>query len=201
MPTLKGGDNPFSYLAAQFSSGVRIGLTGPSGTGKTTFARLLERVAQSTTHVEGAREWLQEHKVAEYWNMSPEDVARFELHILSGFELDADSNVFDRTTIDALFFATHSNARLDLEDFERRAFAWVKRTIDVLVFFPYRSELFEDDGVRKNDPLYQLECAGFIVEKIVQHGMRSRLVVFMHHLSEEENIARINETIAASAIG
>jgi hypothetical protein len=124
--------------------------------------------------------------------MSQSDVARMQLHILEKYETST-CNIFDRTPIDAVFFAQRAGQALDQHDFERRAVRFA-RMLDLIVFFPYRSEYLLDDGVRLADPCYQLRCGGFILEKLIEHSLIETTVIFQHHMSPEQNI----ELIAAS---
>jgi hypothetical protein len=150
---------------------------------------LLSRGTGATVHQEAAREWLRQNRIDAYWKMSAMDVARMQTSILEGYET-SHCNVYDRTTIDAIFFAQRAAGALDLEEFERRAAAFAAG-LDAIVFFPYRSEYLRHDGVRLIDPTYQLKCGAFILSKLSEHDLEDRTIIFQHHMSPEENIELI----------
>lgn len=184
----------YAHLGSLFKAGCRIGLSGPSGVGKTTFARLLNRGTGGTIHREVAREWLIENRVSAYWEMSPADVAEMQMYVLNDYE-SSSSNIYDRTPVDAVFFAQRAGQNLDQSEFEARAMRFA-HTLDLIVFFPYRSEYLRDDGFRLPDPVYQLQCGGFILNKLIEHGLGDRTLIFQHHLSPEQSIEEIVRALA-----
>ncbi len=181
-----------SVLAPE--SGATIALTGPSGVGKTTFAQVLSFAAGAPIHAEGARDWLLSRGVDAYWKMDGSLVVEMQEHLLSRFE-SSPSLIFDRCSIDMVVFLERAREYCDFEDFVRRARQAMER-IDVIVYFPYRSELLGDDGVRRPDDLYQVRIGGQIADVIVEWGCESRTVVYHHHRSVLDNMARIAAAVA-----
>lgn len=171
-----------------FAHGRRLALCGPSGVGKTTLAAIIGGLTRAPVHREGAREWLAEHRIRRYWQMSPTAVAEMQLWLLAQLEA-SEGQVFDRFSVDIMVFAEPAREVLDFPTFEARALR-AAQSVDLVIFMPYRSELLKDDGVRKPDPMYQLRTAGKMLDQIQSWSLEKRTMVYEHHRSVLDNLGR-----------
>lgn len=88
---------------------IRIGVSGPGGTGKTTLAMRLSSEFGLPLVAEGVREWLLAERAAGPWRLTAEDQLRLQRHAVSykmSQERLAGSFVSDRTTVDAATLIT-----------------------------------------------------------------------------------------------
>ncbi|GAA0922134.1 hypothetical protein Vau01_114190 [Virgisporangium aurantiacum] len=161
--------------------GPRLGLTGPAGSGKTTFARCLEERFGCTVHGAAAREWLKRNGVREHWTMSAENAMRMQTDLLEAM-FASRAQVFDRFSADTVCFLELAGVTAGREEFESRAVEFA-RTLDIIVYFPYRSEYLVHDGMRHTDAKYQMTVAATIFDWLRRSNLLDRTLIFQHHLS------------------
>ncbi len=180
-----------------FARGRKVGITGPSGAGKTTFATILSGLSGFPVHEEGAREWLIAHRVDAYWRMPPELVVQMQTSLLDALATST-ARIFDRFSVDTVVFLERAREHVDFEAFIARARSQAE-SLDVIVFFPYRAELLLADGVRRTESTYQLETGCRILNLLVEWELIYRVYVYQHHLSVLENIRAIIDRAAEQA--
>jgi hypothetical protein len=166
---------------------IRIGCIGPGGTGKSTFARHVHDHHGVPLVSEGVREWLDANGRTGLAGLSAEEVGRLSWHVLEHRDRLTAQPPFiaDRTALDSICFARA--LPFELEGFVERAEELAAR-IDVFLFFPYRSELLATDGIRQTNPVFQLAMAADLFAELRRLGLLSRVHVFRHHLSFDENL-------------
>ena len=176
------------------SRGVQIGLTGAAGAGKTSFGRYVAHTVGLALHKEGVREWLTTEALGMPDTLSDEAVGRLQLYLMQRFEAERDFSLYDRTPIDAVFYAQPAGDLIDVAALRERAFLWMER-IDLIVLFPYRSELLMPDGFRDPDAMVQLMAQSGIVALLEEAGCLERVCVFEHHRSYRANLLRMCECL------
>lgn len=118
---------------------MRIGVSGPGRSGKTTLVNSLGPRMGLPVIAEGVWEWLRSEGLPEPWDLGPEDVLRLQRHVI-GHKIAQESAstdfISDRTTIDAVTLMT---LRLDhtgwpvLAELREKALAHAAVTYDVAV--------------------------------------------------------------------
>lgn len=172
-----------------------LGISGASGSGKSSFAHRLCDELGGTMHREGVREWLASHGNPRYADLPADRFAELQYYLLDCFE-KSGATVWDRTPLDAIVYARRVSDRIDFETFRSRARAILER-LHVLVFFPAHSDFLINDGVRIPDFMHQFETASRMFIEALDLNMENKLFLFDHCLTSDENIAKLSAFVAS----
>jgi 8-oxo-dGTP pyrophosphatase MutT (NUDIX family)/predicted ATPase len=178
----------------RFPSNVKIGLSGASGAGKTTFARLLKESHKAVLHPESVRDWLAAKGGLRYSALSAEHFVELQLHLLREYEI-SDANVFDRSPLDCIHYASRIAHLIDISDFRRRAL-YLLEEFAAIVFFPPYSLYLLDDGVRIADLKHQTEVSSRMFSEAYAVGLKDKLLVYDHGRTVEENACSLFKFLA-----
>lgn len=181
-------------LRRRLLAGASVGLTGAAGTGKTTFAHYLSHTLGIPLHEEGVRGWLEERRIGHRSNITAAQVAELQLMLMDRLEEQSGLRLFERTAIDIIVYAREAGSLIDQEELWQRACRWTSQ-LELIVLFPYRSELLVRDGYRETDPLGQLQIEALLLERLESSGLLDRTIVFQHHRSFRDNAIAILEQI------
>lgn len=172
---------------------VSIGLTGAGGTGKSTFAKFLKDIHNFRVIEDYARTWVNSYRKGEYINLDYLDNAEMQLAILNDFRranLDGDV-VFDRTPLEILVYAERlQHQALDMSEI-RRNVSELCKNIELIVFFPFRSEFNLEDKFRVTEVLHQISISSKIFLTLEEFFSTDKIRIYRHDLSMEANLAEI----------
>lgn len=181
-----------------FKNGRKLGLSGASGSGKTTIAALLRDRFGCILHGEGVRTWLAKNGGLVYSELTHTQHAALQEHLLSGYEKSV-ANVFDRTPLDVIVYSRRNVLSEELDSLIDRA----RRALllfDVLVLFPAHSPFLVNDGVRIARFEMQMLIFAEMAVEALQLEMQGRLIVYDHSLTQEQNLKVIEESIRAAQV-
>lgn len=186
-------------IASFFRHGAKLGLSGASGSGKTTIAALLRDRFQCRLHGEGVRTWLAQNGGLLYSELNCKQHAALQEHLLAGYETSTAS-VFDRTPLDVI---TYSKRNVSSEDLGRLIVRAQRALLpfDAVVLFPAHSPFLVADGVRVADFETQMLIFTEMAVEAVQLGMREKLVVYDHSLTQEQNLTVIGKALQRAKPG
>lgn len=165
---------------------MRIGLCGPSGTGKTTLAKYIAEVLDIPYKPLSATMVLEELGIdmgikgmGHRWliNNSSKDVSwglQVQARILESREATIHNMkdvVIDRTPVDNLVYAmyevSHNSTESWIEDYRQKVFDFYK-TFDLIIFIPYTDSqgMVEDNGSRIPNRYFQELITGIFASQL-----------------------------------
>lgn len=169
-------------------AGSKVGLSGASGAGKTTFANRLADQHGAVLHAETVRDWLTRNGNLRYAALSPVQFRDLQLYLLDEYERSS-ANVFDRCPLDSLYYAGTIDGLLD-DQFRTRSLQILK-SYSAIVFFPPFSDYLLDDGVRIADLKHQAKVAARMLVKAYDHDLDQKILVYDHCRTMDENICEL----------
>jgi 8-oxo-dGTP pyrophosphatase MutT (NUDIX family)/predicted ATPase len=168
---------------------VKIGLSGSSGAGKTTFSRRLRDEYGAVLHPESVRDWLARKGDLRYASLSDDLFAELQLHLLREYETSS-ANVFDRSPLDCLYYVSKVSHVLDIKEFRQRAIALLEKYA-VIVFFPPYSLYLLDDGIRVADLKHQTEVSSRMLIEAYETGLQDKILIYDHCRTVDENVCEL----------
>jgi 8-oxo-dGTP pyrophosphatase MutT (NUDIX family)/predicted ATPase len=178
-------DGPFEE---GLPAGSKIGLSGASGAGKTTFARTLADRHGALLHAETVRDWLARKGNIRYGALTPHQFSDLQLSLLDEYERSTAS-VFDRCPLDSLYYASTIDGLLT-DRFKSRALI-ILESYSAIVFFPPHSNYLLDDGVRVADLKHQAKVAAKMLVFAYDYGLDRKVLIYDHCRTLEENICEL----------
>jgi nicotinamide riboside kinase len=143
---------------------MRVAVSGPGGTGKSTLTTLLSTELNLSIIGEGVYEWLAEHATVGPWSLSYDEQLKLQRYAI-GYKIEreraAPSFISDRTTIDAVTLLTLRFERFGRpvpEELRELALSHARTSYDVaLILGPHRVSPLPDDVALLDPTLRQRE--------------------------------------------
>lgn len=174
---------------------MRIAVSGSAGTGKSTLAIELSKVLGLPFISEGVREYLQSVGINNFKGLSPQDTMQMQHHILNNKLMLEDKYgdfVADRSTADSMVYTLRWGSKgtpdKEVADYIERCLTQLK-TYDLILFCPWNSIAYEQDGLRSSNIFYQLEIS------MAVYGILSYSGATVHIVKETSLEERVKEVL------
>ncbi len=180
--------------AELLTSGVKIGITGAAGSGKSTFSKFLCDGDATLLHDEGVREWLADRKIPRFKDIDPIDFCELHLHLLSRYK-HSKATVFDRTPADLFHYASVGKSNyLNLQMLEQACIS-LHSKFDLIIIFPMHTLYFTPDFAREDDIVEHMRDAGQILDVIKKWDLGTPQLVYDQFKSMNENKQRVFQAL------